>query len=446
MNNRIAPAEQSVADQIGERLLESFRQRQASEHATFLLLQAELAESVDLPGWLASQPVDNRFYWRSRDGERELACAGYAYAVDELSPVAAIERISRYLALQPELTAIGGFRFDSQPQIIDDDWLQFPHARFLIPHLTLETAAGRQRVRLVLPNGPLHERQVDREIKAACQTFLAVSDLSRPCSRQSPPERSVNRPVWNAQIEQALAAIREGRITKLVLSRTIDLSPDQIGSPWQLISMLKPGADGTTLYAFSPTAAGPVFLGASPERLYRRFGRTIEADAMAGTRLPTARQFTPKDEREHRPVEDHLVSALTPLCELLYRPTEPHDQQFRHLAHICSRVSGTLREEIADAAIVGALHPTPAVAGFPVSEAIALIRQIESHDRGWYAGAVGLISADESEFTVAIRSALVFPEQMRLFVGAGIVDGSTADGEWEETATKSRPIRDLFDS
>jgi menaquinone-specific isochorismate synthase len=64
------------------------------------------------------------------------------------------------------------------------------------------------------------------------------------------------------------------------------------------------------------------------------------------------------------------------------------------------------------------------------------IRAHEPFDRGWYAGPVGWVGPESGEFAVAIRSGLVHGNALSLYSGAGIVDGSTPDGEWSEIDTK----------
>jgi isochorismate synthase EntC len=48
------------------------------------------------------------------------------------------------------------------------------------------------------------------------------------------------------------------------------------------------------------------------------------------------------------------------------------------------------------------------------------------------------------ELMVALRSAVIRDNRARLFVGAGIVEGSTDEGEWEETEAKGLTIREAL--
>jgi isochorismate synthase EntC len=87
--------------------------------------------------------------------------------------------------------------------------------------------------------------------------------------------------------------------------------------------------------------------------------------------------------------------------------------------------------------VVSALHPTPAVGGVPRDRALRFLAEHEDLDRGWYAGPVGWVGDGAAELAVAIRSAMFRGGQADLFVGAGVVAGSTAEGEWLETEAKS---------
>jgi salicylate biosynthesis isochorismate synthase len=72
---------------------------------------------------------------------------------------------------------------------------------------------------------------------------------------------------------------------------------------------------------------------------------------------------------------------------------------------------------------------------------LALIREHERLDRGWYAGPVGwLNAAGEGEFMVGLRSALVRGDRATLFAGCGIVADSDPATEAAEWGWKLRPM------
>jgi isochorismate synthase EntC len=83
------------------------------------------------------------------------------------------------------------------------------------------------------------------------------------------------------------------------------------------------------------------------------------------------------------------------------------------------------------------LHPTPAVGGVPPARAAAVIRESEPFDRGWYAGPIGWMDdTGNGEFFVALRSALVEGDHAHVYAGCGLVAGSEAAAEWNESRLK----------
>jgi menaquinone-specific isochorismate synthase len=87
------------------------------------------------------------------------------------------------------------------------------------------------------------------------------------------------------------------------------------------------------------------------------------------------------------------------------------------------------------------LHPTAAVAGSPTPAAIDLIREIEPTSRGRYAGPVGWIDPDgDGVFAIALRCGQIEGRHIRLYSGGGLVAGSEAEAELEETELKLAPM------
>jgi menaquinone-specific isochorismate synthase len=109
--------------------------------------------------------------------------------------------------------------------------------------------------------------------------------------------------------------------------------------------------------------------------------------------------------------------------------------------HLYNRFSGTLKPQVTDRDLLQALHPTPAMGGFPREKALAFLEKRECFDRGWYAAPLGWISPDRADFVVGIRSALVLGNDLHVFAGGGIVQGSIPQQEWEELEHKISPFK-----
>lgn len=117
------------------------------------------------------------------------------------------------------------------------------------------------------------------------------------------------------------------------------------------------------------------------------------------------------------------------------------------LYHASSTISGQLRPDISLADLLRATFPPGSVTGAPKVRAMQIIDELEPHRRGMYCGTLGFISDHgRAVFNVAIRTAtfdgagpfysgqgtLTFP------VGAGIVEGSDPESEWNETMHKAQ--------
>jgi salicylate biosynthesis isochorismate synthase/menaquinone-specific isochorismate synthase len=95
--------------------------------------------------------------------------------------------------------------------------------------------------------------------------------------------------------------------------------------------------------------------------------------------------------------------------------------------------------------LAGRLHPTPAVGGEPWPAAEPLIPALEGLDRGWYAGPVGWTNlAEDGEFLVALRCALLRGRTAHLYAGDGIVADSVPAEELAETEIKLQALLPLL--
>ena len=142
---------------------------------------------------------------------------------------------------------------------------------------------------------------------------------------------------------------------------------------------------------------------------------------------------------------EHIVSSLRGIAEEVQAAPSPAVRELATVAHLQTSISARLRSGAGVADVVGALHPTPAVGGVPPAAAVHFLDEHEQLDRGLYAGLVGFIGPGRAELAVALRCALVEHGIARLFLGAGIVDGSSAESEWVETELKARALLDALE-
>jgi menaquinone-specific isochorismate synthase len=252
---------------------------------------------------------------------------------------------------------------------------------------------------------------------------------------------------WTFAVEEALARIASGSLSKVVLARQVTVEADRDFGLSTIVDRLR------TAHPSCFTFAAGGLVGASPELLVRRRDTLVVSRPMAGTvgrgdtmaddnRRMAKMRSSSKEGREHRVVVDAVRKALGSVCEEVSASAQPEVARLATVAHLATTVAGRLRPPPPTAvALAGLLHPTPAVAGEPRPAALAAIAELEEFDRGGYAGPVGWVdSRGDGDFAVALRCARLDGRRARLFAGAGIVAGSSAGAEWAETQAKLEPM------
>lgn len=307
---------------------------------------------------------------------------------------------------------------------------------------------------MVLPQGAVNfSRQAgSSRLESDCPSGTPDREEALPAAL--PPvlgwEEGMTRAAWEEALDRALQAIARGELRKVVLARYRRAWFAAAVEPDEVLARLCARFPKTTCFLFEPRP-GVAFVGATPELLVSLRQGRVTSMALAGSaprgRTPEedrqrARSLlrSSKDLREHAWVVRALVQELRPWVAGLEVPPQPQLRVLPNVFHLETPVRARLaRGTWWD--LIQALHPTPALGGWPREAALAFLRREEPFDRGWYGGVVGMVSgAGEAQAWVAIRSALLRHHQAWLFAGAGIVAGSHPAQEWEEIGLKFRPM------
>jgi menaquinone-specific isochorismate synthase len=256
---------------------------------------------------------------------------------------------------------------------------------------------------------------------------------------------------WEHAVARAVARIRAGGLSKVVLAR------DQLATATQPIDVRALLGRLESRYPDCYTFAVAGLVGATPELLIRRHGHQISSLVLAGTAprgsnpredaaLGAAMLASAKDVEEHGYAVASVRDALAPLCAELEVQPQPSLLALANVQHLATKMTGTLAADRSALSVAAALHPTAAVCGTPADAAMELIRELEGMDRGRYAGPVGWVdSRGNGEWGIALRCAEIAGPRARLFAGCGIVAGSDPAAELAEAQPKFRPIQDALE-
>jgi menaquinone-specific isochorismate synthase len=360
-----------------------------------------------------------------------------------MTPGELVERIAaRLQEAAAGVRYYGGFRFDPSTSV-SPLWQAFGRGWFVLPRF--ELVQDEQGTRLACNAFP--GRDSAGRVLDDLRTLVACdagefSRLPVAVARHDLPDREA----WTRGVAGVLAELDGRQLGKLVLARRSSIDFDGELDPLAMLERLGPRSGPCYHFYFNPDGQA-AFLGASPERLFRRAGRQFSTEAVAGTRprghsagddraLREQLLHCGKEGLEHACVVRHLRRRLMPLVSVLEQDSAAGVLGLPQVQHLHVGLRGELAPGVGDADLIARLHPTPAVAGDPPEAALSRLAAVEPFDRGWYAGPVGYVGAEESEFAVAIRSGLVHRRRLELFVGAGIVPGSVAGDEWAELDSK----------
>ena len=435
---------------------------------------AEIEGAVD-PVAIAfgSRRADDRWFcWEQPDAGFALGSVGSALEVvsrgsDRFSDVAegCIRAGQNRLAEEPESLPAGagplwatGFAFapDGGAEPL---WSSLPPALAVLPELSIaRTAAGSfLTVSVIAPPGADADERLARvhgRLASLGEAALTPADprpgADRTITGKHPPERYLQI------VATALERIRAGAVNKVVLARELTVEAAGAHDPAALHGALRDLFPSCFCFCFgTPEAA---FAGASPELLVRRSGAVAATVALAGTtgrsadpavddHLGEAMLRSPKVRDEHGIVVNRIERTLRPHSVWVHSEGEPFAIRVGNLQHLATPIRAQLAESHSAIELAGYLHPTPAIGGEPRAPALELISELEGIDRGWYTGPVGWMDvAEDGEFCVGLRSALLRDREAHLFAGCGIVADSDPTAELQESELKFEALLPLLAS
>ncbi|TFD98238.1 isochorismate synthase [Jeotgalibacillus salarius] len=401
-----------------------------------------------------------RSYWQDPKSECTYAGAGSAktFHIKETDRFNALsEQWKRFLkdaviekgAVWTGPVILGGFSFDPEKNK-GAEWGSFNQGHFQLPAfmLTVDQYGKSFLTVNVVCNKGEHAVTVWNQMqkqKAALlnKTVNSLKDVNVLSIKECQPLE------WKSSLTAVVERINRDELEKVVLARKVKVEFDDRKRSDSILEKLRD--DQSESFIFSFEAGESCFIGATPERLIKKYKNKVLSTCLAGS---IARGKTMNEDQEfgkellsdeknlgeHEIVVRMISQSLEDLCSHLSVPDQPVLMKMRDIQHLYTPVEGiTERDSILE--FVKKLHPTPALGGTPTHKAMEIIREEEEMDRGFYAAPVGWLNAEgDGEFAVAIRSGLLSGKHAYLYAGCGVVKDSDAESEYQETLIKLRPM------
>ena len=151
----------------------------------------------------------------------------------------------------------------------------------------------------------------------------------------------------------------------------------------------------------------------------------------------------PKERAEHVMLVDLGRNDLGRVCE--YGTVKVEDymsvENYSHVMHIVSNVTGTLREGVGALDALRSVLPAGTLSGAPKVRAMQIIDELEPVKRGGYGGAIGYASySGDLDTCIHIRTVVVKDGVAHIQAGGGTVADAKPAYEYEESVAKSRAV------
>jgi isochorismate synthase len=268
-------------------------------------------------------------------------------------------------------------------------------------------------------------------------------------------------------VSKGIETIKNTDLEKVVLSRQVEKASDS-KQPLEVFKRLFNTYKNAMVYCWYHPKVG-LWLGATPELLFKVEGKQLTTISLAGTQPYDADNdvsWTHKEYEEQKIVTDYITTQVKPLSSAV-NTSEVETVKAGNLLHLKTYIRSRIKDSVDLKSVINALHPTPAVCGFPKQIAKDFILKNENYKREYYTGFLGELNLVKSKtrnsnkrnvennayasvktfsnFYVNLRCMQFKVDKAIIYVGGGITKDSVAEKEWEETVNKTKTINNVLD-
>ncbi|RNC87092.1 MAG: isochorismate synthase [Winogradskyella sp.] len=303
--------------------------------------------------------------------------------------------------------------------------------------------------------------------EAKCENHaLEIQNLEIEDSfTNSSVSKSYGKDIHIDLVSKGIDSIKKGELEKVVLSRSENRKVTK--HPLTIFKTLFNTYKNALVYCWYHPKVG-LWLGATPELLFKVEGQQLTSISLAGTQPYNPEghpNWTAKELEEQQIVTDFLVKELESYTNNT-KVSEVETIRAGNLWHLKSRLVSRINSQSELKSIINILHPTPAVCGFPKAKAKAFILQHEDYNREFYTGFLGELNlkvhksrnanrrnvennaynftTTQSNFYVNLRCMQIIDNTAKIYIGGGITKDSVADNEWRETQNKAKTMGNIL--
>lgn len=260
-------------------------------------------------------------------------------------------------------------------------------------------------------------------------------------------ESNMSREHYAGAVERIVDYIYAGDCIQVVFSQRFSRKTD--ARPLDIYRALR--GINPSPYMFYLEMDDFYIVGASPEMLVRSENGKLDYHPIAGTRrrgatpeedaaLDEELRNSEKDRAEHIMLLDLGRNDLGRVSKPgTVKVTQVMDvERYSHVMHLVSHITGELRAGLSCYDALRSCFPAGTLSGAPKIRAMEIIGELEPHQRGPYAGAIGYFTfSGNTDTAIGLRTMVVKDGVAYVQAGGGIVADSKVDDEYQETVDKA---------
>ena len=261
---------------------------------------------------------------------------------------------------------------------------------------------------------------------------------------------SVSKENYLKNVEIIKDYILEGDVMQVVYGQ--EFSSPFTGSPISLYKALRKLNPSPYMYFLKIDDLHIV--GASPEILVRLQNNQVTVRPIAGTvkRGKTDaedKELSEKLRNDEKEIAEHLMLIDLGRNDVgriaktgsVKTTDQMVIEKYSHVMHLVSNVIGDLKENQSAIDVLKATLPAGTLSGAPKVRAMEIIDELEPDRRGIYGGAIGYLSwTGNMDTAIAIRTAVIKNDIVKVRAGGGIVHDSDPESEYQESLNKAQSI------
>ena len=261
---------------------------------------------------------------------------------------------------------------------------------------------------------------------------------------------SVSKENYLKNVEIIKDYIIEGDVMQVVYGQ--EFSSPFTGSPVSLYKALRKLNPSPYMYFLKIDDLHIV--GASPEILVRLQNNQVTVRPIAGTvkRGKTDaedKELSEKLRNDEKEIAEHLMLIDLGRNDVgriaktgsVKTTDQMVIEKYSHVMHLVSNVIGDLKENQSAIDVLKATLPAGTLSGAPKVRAMEIIDELEPDRRGIYGGAIGYLSwTGNMDTAIAIRTAVIKNDIIKVRAGGGIVHDSDPESEYQESLNKAQSI------